>query len=349
MSSPRRSPALPVGPRALIGATARDAIQEQLIDRAIENNVALFNVAYEGESLDSFLEKRAATRETGGALVVVNDESQDDLAINRIGDWLNDSYRLIIPAILVTDCGLHALELTVRSQSAVLSFSRCDSRPDPFTFEVADDVEPGVTVVSPVLTITGIDGPVPIEAFGGEYSIGCGTSFTSEPGFLQPQDTVCVRHTSSQLPNDITATVLSVGSSSATFESLTRYFQRPPPPPPTNGGGGPAGVMEILLLLGALLLRFFRPAPALAFLLAVSATIGVPAALAATGDLDPDFADHGRLTPIVGTGGGAVFVDSTASGGILIGGSDLDASGSVFNLDGMGCTFRAPARVRHAD
>ena len=101
--------------------------------------------------------------------------------------------------------------------------------------------------------------------------------------------------------------------------------------------------MEILLLLGALLLRFFRPARALACLLAVSATIGVPAALAATGDLDPDFADHGRLTPIVGAGGGAVFVDSAASGGILIGGSDLDASGSIYNLDGMGCTFRAQA------
>ena len=95
--------------------------------------------------------------------------------------------------------------------------------------------------------------------------------------------------------------------------------------------------------LGALLLRFFRPARALACLLAVSATIGVPAALAATGDLDPDFADHGRLTPIAGAGGGAVFVDSAASGGILIGGSDLDASGSIYNLDGMGCTFRAHA------
>ena len=109
----------------------------------------MFNVAYAREQLDSWLAKRAATRETGGALVVVNDESQDDLAISRIGDWLNDSYRLMIPATLVTDCGLHALELTVRSQSAVLSFSRCDSRPDPFTFEWADNVEPDVTVVCP--------------------------------------------------------------------------------------------------------------------------------------------------------------------------------------------------------
>lgn len=127
-------------------------------------------------------------------------------------------------------------------------------------------------------------------------------------------------------------------SCAATFGSLTRYLR----PPPTNGGGGPAGVMEILLLLGALLSRSVRSAPSLACLLAVSSAIGVPAALAATGDLDPDFADHGRLTPIVGTGGGAVFVDSAASGGILIGGSDLDARGSLFN-DGMGCTFRAQA------
>ena len=243
---------LPAGPRALIGGFAPGNSQlEMLIDRAIAGDIALFNVAYAGEWLESFLAKRAATRDTGGALVVVNDASQDDLAVSRIADWLNDSYRLSIPADAVTDCDLHALELSVRDQSAVLSFSRCDSNPDPFTFEWADEVEPGVTVVSPVITITGIDGPVPVDVFGGEYSIGCGSSFTSEPGFIQPLDSVCVRHVSSQLPNDSTATVISVGSSWATFESLTRYFQRPPPPSPaTSGGGGSMGILDALLLLG---------------------------------------------------------------------------------------------------
>ena len=241
---------LPAGPRVLIGATVSAGVElEQLIGRAIENDVSLFNVAYAEEWLENFLAKRAATRETGGALVIVNDETQDDLAVSRIGDWLNNSFRLVIPAATVNDCDLHAVEITVESRSAVLPFSRCDTTPDLFAFEVTEDVEPGVIVVSPAVTITGIESPAPVEVFGGEYSIGCGAEFTSEPGYLQPHDAVCVRHVSSQLPNDLAATVLSVGSGSGRFESLTRYFQQNSPPPrPPSGGGGSTGWIELLLL-----------------------------------------------------------------------------------------------------
>jgi len=245
---------LPPGPRALVGAIAPG--ENQFTERAIADDIAVFNVGYSGENLANFLAKRGAARETGGALVVIEDESQDDLAVRRIGDWLNDAYRLSIPAARVEDCDLHVLGIVVRGETMLQPFARCDSAPDPFVLEMADGVEPGVVLVSPAVTITGIESPVPVEVFGGEYSVGCTSAFTSEPGYLQPLDTVCVRHTTSTLPNDLVQTVLSVGSRWSTFESLTRYFQPPPNPPPSaNGGGGPAGAIEILLLLGGLLLR----------------------------------------------------------------------------------------------
>ncbi len=75
--------------------------------------------------------------------------------------------------------------------------------------------------------------------------------------------------------------------------------------------------------------------------IAIAFSLAVPSALAATGDLDPGFADHGRLAPIAGSRGQALYADATDSGGILVGGSDFEASGSILNLDGMGCTYRA--------
>lgn len=246
---------LPAGLRVLVGGSdvGRNALG-LLIDRAIASDVAVFDVANQHESASKIVTKRLAARETGGALLVISDDSQYADAIARIGAWLNDSYRLSISAA-VADCNLHALEVTVRGQSIAVSFARCDSTPDSFDLGFADEVESGSRIVSQPVTITGIESPVAVEVLGGEYSIGCGSTFTRESGYVQPLETVCVRHTASQLPNDLTETVLIVGGGWATFESQTSFAPPPPVDDNNSGGGGLAGAAELLVLLGLLLAR----------------------------------------------------------------------------------------------
>ena len=63
-------------------------------------------------------------------------------------------------------------------------------------------------------------------------------------------------------------------------------------------------------------------------------------AQAGTGDLDPSFADHGRLGSISGVGGEARSVELLQSGGILVGGGDVDASGYPTSEPLGRCTLR---------
>ena len=65
-----------------------------------------------------------------------------------------------------------------------------------------------------------------------------------------------------------------------------------------------------------------------------------PPAQAGTGDLDPTFADHGRLAPISRAGGQAKSVELLETGGILVGGGDVDASGYLTSEPLGRCTLR---------
>lgn len=75
--------------------------------------------------------------------------------------------------------------------------------------------------------------------------------------------------------------------------------------------------------------------------LTVATGLITPLALAATGDLDRSFGSHGRLAAIGSAGGAALFVEAPGTGGILVGGGDVDTSGSFWSEPGMPCTFRA--------
>jgi glucose/arabinose dehydrogenase len=99
--------------------------------------------------------------------------------------------------------------------------SRIDTRPDAFSFPGAFQVALSALITSDAVTITGVAAPAPVTVSGGEYSIGCGATFTSQPGEIGNGETVCVRHVSSASYGTSVVTILKVGGFSATFTSTT--------------------------------------------------------------------------------------------------------------------------------
>lgn len=198
--------------------------------------------------------------ETGGTYIAATDKAQIAAALATITALLHSVYLLTIPPTTVIDCDPHMLEVTSQGQAARIAFTRCDITPDNFYFTDQSGVAPGAVVVSDTVTITGIDSPATVAVTGGEYSIGCGSMFTSAPGFIFPDDEVCVRHTASANRSTSASTMLVVGGVASRFTSTTSAA-----PPPTSGGGdnsgsgggggGAVGVLELLFGLGALFAR----------------------------------------------------------------------------------------------
>ena len=98
-----------------------------------------------------------------------------------------------------------------------------DTTPDQVLFFGRSGLEPGVVVTSNSVTISGINAAAAISVLGGEYSIGCQGVFTSAPNLVQPNQTVCVRHTTSNTFGSSVTTTLSVGGVAAVFTTNTLY------------------------------------------------------------------------------------------------------------------------------
>jgi hypothetical protein len=103
-----------------------------------------------------------------------------------------------------------------------------DTEPNPFTFTDLVNVQPGTRQVSNNVTISGIEVPAPISVTGGEYSVGCTTSFTSTAGTIGNGQTVCVRHTSAATSATTVVTTLTVGGITENFSSTTITFDTEP-------------------------------------------------------------------------------------------------------------------------
>ena len=134
-----------------------------------------------------------------------------------------------------------------------------DTTPEPFTLPVINGVQPGSVVVSSPVTIAGIDSPAPISVMGGEYSIGCGGSWTSAAGTIALGQQVCVRHTAASQPSSSVTTTLTIGGISAGFVSTTMARS-------SGGGGGALSLQDIgafvtLLLVSLLRTRRLPPRP----------------------------------------------------------------------------------------
>lgn len=93
--------------------------------------------------------------------------------------------------------------------------------PDAFSLLARNNVSLSTTVTSEAITIQGISVPATISVSNGEYAIGEG-AFTSVPGKISSGQTVTVRHTSADIFEGSTSTVLTVGGVSATFTSTTK-------------------------------------------------------------------------------------------------------------------------------
>jgi len=107
-----------------------------------------------------------------------------------------------------------------------------DTMPDAFTFTDVTDVALDTVQTSNAVTITGINDATAISVTGGEYSIGCGALFTTDPGTINDGENVCVRHTSAATYATGTDTTLTVGGVADTFTSTTMELD-------TDGDGVP--------------------------------------------------------------------------------------------------------------
>ncbi len=103
-----------------------------------------------------------------------------------------------------------------------------DTTPDGFTFTAVDDVAINTSQQSETITLAGFQVAIPISVANGEYSIGCTDGeFTSIAGDVSPNETICVRHTSSDEYVSQNTTILDVNGVSAEFLSTTMPDRTP--------------------------------------------------------------------------------------------------------------------------
>lgn len=92
---------------------------------------------------------------------------------------------------------------------------------DSITFETQSDVELTTQITSETQTLTGFFEAQDISITGGEYSIGCTDTFVSTTGKVEPNDTICLRHTSSSKYETEVKTSVKIGGSTFFFSSIT--------------------------------------------------------------------------------------------------------------------------------
>ena len=103
----------------------------------------------------------------------------------------------------------------------VTGLSGGDTTPDAFAFTSQSNVARGSTVTSNAVTLSGLAEPSLVSVSNGSYSIGCGATFTSDPGVIMNGQSVCVRHVASGGYGLSVTTTLTVGGVSGTFTSTT--------------------------------------------------------------------------------------------------------------------------------
>lgn len=198
------SATLPDGPKAIVTVECcggRGSLSD-VVAMANAGGVPIFNV-HTGNEDGRFVHTVLPSR-TGGVHV----RNAGNTA--TIGTWLRDGYRVTIPQTAVDDCNRHKIEVTVRGESKEVDFSRCDTTPEFFRLKDFFDVEVS-THVRARAVIRGIDTAVRVRIDGGQYSVGCTTAYTSEPGWIGPDESICVRHTTSAIPGGLVITGLTIG------------------------------------------------------------------------------------------------------------------------------------------
>ena len=104
--------------------------------------------------------------------------------------------------------------------SSSSSSQPADLEPAPFSFEPQVDVEPGATLTSNTVTVSGIDAATSISITGGQYSIG-GGAYTDADGEVDLDDEVRVQVTASGNFSTEASATLTIGGISGTFTVTT--------------------------------------------------------------------------------------------------------------------------------
>lgn len=109
-------------------------------------------------------------------------------------------------------------------ESKLVSFTKAadDTTPNTFVFALKNTAELSTLQESENITIKGINAASDISVTNGEYSLDNGTTWTSSPGTVEDSNTVKVRHTSSASTETKTETILTVGTISSKFISVTK-------------------------------------------------------------------------------------------------------------------------------
>ena len=220
------SATLPDGPKVIV--TLQCCVGDSLSDLVAGANaggIAIFNTAHAkwAGNREGAANSKALAANTGGIRVKLPTGALPQDALPTMSSWLKHGYRVSIPDSAISDCNRHRLAVTVGGESTSVDFSRCDTTPEPFTFTDRLNAAVAKRVRSNSVTITGIDIAAPIRVFGGEYSIGCNTTFTSESGWILPGESVCVRHTTAASGGLEVGTLLIVGGVSDWFVSSTVF------------------------------------------------------------------------------------------------------------------------------
>ncbi len=103
-----------------------------------------------------------------------------------------------------------------------------DAVPTDFSFADQTGVDLFATITSAPVTITGIDIASPISVTGGEYSIGCTSTFVTAAANISNGQTVCVRQRSSFNSETSVSTTLTISTFSAVFMSTTKSGDQTP-------------------------------------------------------------------------------------------------------------------------
>jgi alpha-tubulin suppressor-like RCC1 family protein len=114
----------------------------------------------------------------------------------------------------------------------------CDTTPNAFAFTPVASANLSTQVTSSSVTITGINGPASVTVTGGQYSIGCGGTFTANAGTILNNQSLCVRQTSAASYNTYTQAVVTIGGVSASFAVTTKVAPGFSTTPMVSGGGG---------------------------------------------------------------------------------------------------------------
>jgi hypothetical protein len=112
------------------------------------------------------------------------------------------------------------LKTTIRELHGKPLPLRSDTLPDVFSFAAKTAMTPATAVESAAVTITGIDAPVPINIFNGQYRINNGI-YTSVAKKVKNGDSVQLSHTSSSKALTTVTSTLIIGGKTASFSSTT--------------------------------------------------------------------------------------------------------------------------------